>query len=318
MIERVIVTGGAGFIGSSLVDDLLSSGLYEVTSIDNFDDFYDRKQKESNIALQFRDPNFKFIESDICNFQFLIEELKGDYDTVIHLAAKAGVRKSLESPISYQNVNVVGLQTILEISKLKRVKHFVFASSSSVYGLNNTFPWNENISNLIPISPYAASKISGEWLGKCHSALFNMNFIALRFFTVFGPRQRPDLAINSFVTAIQNNTPIKMYGDGSTSRDYTFINDTVTGIRSAMNYKSSKFEIFNLGNSYSIKLCELVATIEDVLGKTAIIDYLPEQIGDVPHTLADISKAQTLLNYHPKITLKEGILQFIEWKNCHR
>jgi UDP-glucuronate 4-epimerase len=314
MKERVIVTGGAGFIGSHLIDDLLVSGLYEVTCIDNFDGFYDRALKESNIAVHHANPNFCFIETDIVNFQFLNEKLIGNYDTIIHLAAKAGVRPSLEDPIGYQIVNIVGLQTMLEISKIKNVKQFVFASSSSVYGINQSFPWKETITDLIPISPYAASKISGEWLGKCHSSLFETNFIGLRFFTVFGPRQRPDLAINKFVTAIKNQTPIKMYGDGSTSRDYTFVKDTVAGIRAAMEYKSSKFEIFNLGNSYPVKLIELIESIEDVLGKKAIIDRLPEQIGDVPHTLADISKAKLLLNYSPKTSLTEGLNQFIKWK----
>ena len=314
MKERVIVTGGAGFIGSHLIDDLLASGQYEVTCIDNFDGFYNRALKEANIALHFADPNFKLIEADICNFQFLNDELNGAYDIIIHLAAKAGVRPSLEDPIGYQIANVVGLQTLLEISKIKNVKQFVFASSSSVYGINDSFPWNETITDLIPISPYAASKISGEWLGKCHASLFKTNFIGLRFFTVYGPRQRPDLAINKFVTAIKNQTPIQMYGDGSTSRDYTFVKDTVAGIRAAMEYKSSKFEIFNLGNSYPVKLIELIESIENVLGKKAIIDSLPEQIGDVPHTLADISKAKVFLNYSPKTSLTEGLKQFIEWK----
>jgi UDP-glucuronate 4-epimerase len=317
MIEKVIITGGAGFIGSHLIDALLSTGLYHVTCVDNFDNFYDRKLKEDNIAAHFNNPNFKLIEADICDYHRLDQELNDSYNTCIHLAAKAGVRPSMENPISYQMVNVVGLQTILEISRLRGVKQFVFASSSSVYGINKSFPWNENIADLMPISPYASSKIAGEWIGRSQEIFSELNFIALRFFTVFGPRQRPDLAINKFVTAIQNGIPIQMYGNGSTSRDYTFVKDIVQGIQSAMHYNLSKFEIFNLGNSYPIQLLDLIKTIEEVLDKKSIIQRFPEQSGDVPHTLADIRKAKSLLNYSPKTTLKEGLIQFIEWKRNH-
>ena len=314
MKNRIIVTGGAGFIGSNLIDELLLTGKYEVTCIDNFDNFYDRKLKELNITSHLKDPNYKLIDADICDFNRLNNELKGNFDSIVHLAAKAGVRPSLEHPISYQQVNVVGLQTILELAKIKGINQFVFASSSSVYGVNKRFPWDEQIHDLQPISPYATSKIAGEWLGRCHAALTDMNFVALRFFTVFGPRQRPDLAINKFVSSIQKGIPIEMYGNGSTSRDYTFVKDIVAGITAAITYNDSKFEVFNIGNSYPIKLSELIATIEEVLGMKAIIKVMPEQIGDVPHTLADISKAKLLLNYSPKISLKDGLKQFIEWR----
>jgi len=214
--------------------------------------------------------------------------------------------------MAYQQVNVIGLQNLLDFAKQKEIKQFVFASSSSVYGLNDHFPWKED-ERLLPVSPYAMTKQAGEMLGHVYSKLFDIRFIALRIFTAYGPAQRPDLAIHKFIKAILKGEPITMYGDGSTSRDYTFVDDIVSGILSAVRYDQTNFEIINLGNNYSISLNELIKEIEEVTGKQAIIEQLPEQAGDVPKTFADISKAKKLLGYDPQTKLKEGIKSFYEW-----
>jgi UDP-glucuronate 4-epimerase len=210
-------------------------------------------------------------------------------------------------------VNVVGLQNILVIAKQKSVKQFVFGSSSSVYGVNPNIPWKEDDKDLMPVSPYAASKIAGEWLGKAYSQLYDMRFIALRFFTVYGPGQRPDLAINNFTHKILNEEPINFFGDGNTLRDYTYVNDIVKGIVSAMHYDKTGFEIINLGNNTPVTLSHLVSTLEKIVNKKAILNRLPEQPGDVPLTCADISKAQQLLNYDPKTKLEDGLEKFLNW-----
>ena len=233
-------------------------------------------------------------------------------DAILHLAAKAGVRPSIENPASYQQANVVGSQNLLEFAVSKNIPHFVFASSSSVYGINDHFPWKED-EELIPISPYASTKLAGEHLGKTYSEQHNIRFIALRFFTVYGPGQRPDLAIHKFTKAIFNEEPLTVYGDGSTSRDYTYVGDTVNGILAALEYQGSNFEIINLGNHYSIPLLELIRAVEKALGKKAELQYGPEQPGDVPKTYADISKAQQLLGYNPSTTLEVGLAHFVQW-----
>ena len=315
--KNILITGGAGFIGSHLIDFLLSDDNYRITCVDNFDNFYDPELKRKNIELHINNADFKLIEADITD-KNLFEKLNEHYDIVVHLAAKAGVRPSIKDPMLYQHVNVVGLQNILEIAKQKSVKQFVFGSSSSVYGINPNYPWKESDTDLMPVSPYASSKIAGEWLGKTYSQLYGMRFIALRFFTVYGPRQRPDLAINNFTRKINNGEPINFFGDGNTLRDYTFVKDTVTGILAAMHYDKSIFEIINLGNNNPVTLSQLVSTIENVLNKKAILNKLPEQQGDVPVTCADISKAQQLLNYNPQIKLEDGLKQFISWVNFWR
>lgn len=313
-MKKIIVSGGAGFIGSHLVDALLQNPNLQVTCIDNFDTFYHESLKRKNIENHLTNTNYRLIEADICDFQFLDEHLDNHYDCIIHLAAKAGVRPSLEDPMDYQRVNVVGTQSMLEIARNKSVKKFVFASSSSVYGINENFPWSEDILDLKPISPYASSKIAGEWLGKCYSEVYKMSFTALRFFTVYGPRQRPDLAINKFISLIQNNKPITLFGNGSTSRDYTFIDDIIQGILKAIEYNDKMFDIFNLGNSYPIQLSEMLLTLEAAIGGKAKIIYEPDQVGDVPATLADISKSHKILGYQPTTSFMSGIEQFIKWK----
>ncbi len=309
---EIIVTGGAGFIGSHFVEKLLENN-YKVTVIDNFDSFYSKDAKLKNIASFINNPQVTFIEGDILDSNMLTERLTGKYEAIVHLAAKAGVRPSIQNPVAYQDVNVKGTQNMLELAKQKNIKQFIFASSSSVYGINNNFPWKESDTVLNPISPYASTKISGELLGHVYCHLYNIRFIALRFFTVFGPRQRPDLAIHLFSKKILNDESINFFGDGSTRRDYTYIADTVQGIYNALHYTRTQYEVFNLGNHQTVSLSEMIATLEDVMEKKAVIQQLPEQMGDVPITYADISKAQLLLNYMPKVNFKEGVINFKKW-----
>lgn len=318
-MQHYLITGGAGFIGSNLVKALLEGpGDIKITCLDNFDPFYPRKIKESNLAPFMENPSFKLIEADLAKLtgQELDRRLPGDIEVIIHLAAKAGVRPSIENPLAYQEANVLGLQNLLEFAKLRGIKQFIFSSSSSVYGINDHFPWHEE-EKLMPISPYAMTKLAGEMLGHVYHKLFGMRFIALRFFTVYGPGQRPDLAIHKFTRAILEGRAITMYGDGTTSRDYTFVDDTVQGIISAIQYDQSGFEIINLGNHYTVSLIDLVRGIEEVTGKKAIVKHLPEQPGDVPRTYADISKAKRLLGYDPKTGIEEGLRKFHDWYLRH-
>ena len=310
--KNILITGGAGFIGSHLIDSLMATNEYAITCVDNFDNFYDPLLKRKNIEPHINNSNFKLIEADITD-KSLSEKLDGDYDIIVHLAAKAGVRPSIKDPVLYQYVNVVGLQNILEIAKQKTVRQFVFASSSSVYGVNPNIPWKESDKELMPVSPYASSKIAGEWLGKTYCQLYDIRFIALRFFTVYGPRQRPDLAINNFTHKILNEEPINFFGEGNTLRDYTYVKDIVEGIRAAMQYDKTGYEIINIGNNKPVTLSQLVSALEGILNKKAILNKLPEQQGDVPLTCADISKAQQLLNYDPQTKLEEGLQKFVNW-----
>lgn len=317
--KHYLVTGGAGFIGSHLVNALLEDKETRITIIDNFDPFYPRQVKlintegyEKHQSILVIDRNIEDLSSE--ELQIILPQ---KVDVIIHLAARAGVRPSITNPLAYQRTNVLGTQMLLDYAKDTSVKQFVFASSSSVYGVNQNLPWKEN-EQLQPISPYAMTKLSGEGAGHVFSHLHGIRFIALRFFTVYGPAQRPDLAIHKFVKTILQDKPIPLYGDGSTSRDYTYVDDIVKGILAAISYKESMFEIINLGNNYSVPLNELIRNIEEVIGKKAIIDKQPEQAGDVPHTFADISKAQRLLNYHPSTQLKTGLENFYKWFLEHR
>ncbi len=312
MSKKAIVTGGAGFIGSHLVDGLVAAG-WHVTVVDNFDPFYEESIKRTNVASYIDHPNTRLVEVDIRDYAALEEALTDKYDAIVHLAAKAGVRPSILDPVLYQSVNVLGTQNLLELSKKLEIKQFVFASSSSVYGVNPEVPWSEDDYVLQPISPYASSKISGELLGHVYSKLYGIRFIGLRFFTVCGPRQRPDLAIHKFAKKIMNGVEIPVFGDGTTRRDYTYVKDTVAGIMSAMSYEDSPYEIINLGNNRTITLTEMIETIENSFGKKAIINRLPMQPGDVPKTFANISKAQKLLNYNPTTPFETGIDLFRDW-----
>jgi UDP-glucuronate 4-epimerase len=315
MRQHYLITGGAGFIGSNLIRHLLQENREcVITTIDDFDPFYARKIKELNISGFVNDPAVRLLDIDLAKAEgkTLAQQIQEPVDVIVHLAAKAGVRPSILDPVSYQQANVVGLQNLLDFAKENNCRQFVFASSSSVYGINDHYPWKED-EQLMPISPYAMTKLAGEMLGHVYTNLFKLRFIALRFFTVYGPGQRPDLAIHKFTKSILNNKPITMYGDGSTSRDYTFINDTIQGIVGAMKYNKTDFEVINLGNNYSVSLTELINAIEKVVGKKAMIDQYPEQPGDVPKTFADISKAKKLLGYQPTVKLDEGLKRFYEW-----
>lgn len=313
--KRILITGSAGFIGSNLTNSLLRRGNVQVIGLDNFDDFYSREQKEKNMSSFISNVDFSFVEGDIRNMNDLLA--LSEIDVIIHLAAKAGVRPSIQNPILYQDVNVSGTQNLLEFARKRNIKQFLFGSSSSVYGINENVPWDEE-EKLMPISPYASTKLSCEMLGHVYSHLYGIRFLALRFFTVYGPAQRPDLAIHKFFNSISKGQAIPVFGDGSTSRDYTFVEDTIQGIVAAIDYDQSDFEIINLGNHQTVTLSELIHAIEKICGKQANIDRLPEQPGDVPQTYANISKAQKLLNYHPKTELETGLLRFYEWYNDQR
>jgi UDP-glucuronate 4-epimerase len=309
---RVLVTGGAGFIGSHLVDALLREGL-EVTVLDNFDAFYARELKEANTRQHSHYSNYRFIEGDIRNVTEDPARVRQPYDAIVHLAAKAGVRPSIDDPLTYQDVNVRGTQTLLEMARQLKIPRFVFASSSSVYGVNPRVPWNEDDAVLLPISPYASTKVSGELLGHVYSHLYGIQFIALRFFTVYGPRQRPDLAIHKFARLLSEGKPIPVFGDGGTRRDYTFIDDIVSGIRQALFYEGSRYEVINLGNNQTVTLIEMIRELEHALGVEARLNWLPAQAGDVPQTWANVEKARTLLGYEPTTAFSDGISRFTEW-----
>lgn len=313
-MKSALVTGGAGFIGSHLVDRLLAEGWF-VTVVDNFDPFYDPVIKRRNIAPHLEYKNYKLVEADIRDLETLRERLKNDYDVIVHLAAKAGVRPSIKDPVTYQEVNVRGTQNLLELAREWGTKQFIFASSSSVYGVNTNVPWREDDCVLMPISPYAATKVAGELLGHVYSHLYGIRFVALRFFTVYGARQRPDLAIHKFARLMLKGEPVPLYGNGSSRRDYTYIDDIIQGVRAAMNYSKTQYEVINLGNNRTVSLMELIRTLEEVLGVTAKLEYLPPQPGDVPQTWADVEKAGRLLDYKPMTLLESGLIKFWKWMN---
>ncbi len=313
--RNILVTGGAGFIGSSLIDVLIRDSNNIITCLDNFDPFYNPQIKKNNINSHLKKPNYKLVQVDICNYKDIKSKLTGNFDAIIHLAAKVGVKPSLKEPILYTEVNINGTQNLLELAKEVRCKQFIFGSSSSVYGVNSHTPWSEDDYVLKPISPYASTKISGELLGNVYSHLYGIQFIGLRFFSVYGPRQRPDLVIHKFTKSILEDKPISVYGNGKTKRDYTYIDDIVSGIISSLNYSGSGYEIINLGNNKPVELFELIQLLERVLVKKAKINKLPEQAGDVSITFADIRKAKKLLKYQPKTSLKDGIKNFVDWFN---
>lgn len=310
---NIIITGGAGFIGSHLAEKLLNLGNL-VVCIDNFDNFYNPELKRKNISSLLLNKNFILQQLDIRDFQQIKECFKNfDVDLVIHLAAKAGVRPSIQDPLGYFNTNVMGTLNILEAMRLNRINKMIFASSSSVYGNNSKVPFAENDQTDFPISPYASTKKSAESLCYTYHHLYNFKIFCLRLFTVYGPRQRPDLAIHKFTNSIINNEPITIYGNGYSARDYTYIDDIINGFEMAINYLDG-FEIINLGESRTITLNRMVETLENELGKKAQKIYLPDQPGDVKVTYADISKARKILNYRPTWEFEKGIKKFIEWK----
>lgn len=312
--STILVTGCAGFIGSHLAEFLLAEG-HAVVGIDSFDAFYDRSIKEQNLAGLLNQNRFKFYEKDIADAAFWAD-FSENVEVVVHLAAKAGVRPSLENPLDYINTNINGTQLLLDWMVRTDVKKLAFASSSSVYGNNEKVPFSENDSVDNPISPYAFTKKSGELLNHTYHHLYGLDIINLRFFTVYGERQRPDLAIHKFTKLMLAQQPISMYGTGSTARDYTYVADTVQGIVEAVNYlrqHQNVFDIINLGNSSPVTLQQLVDILYELTEQTPQIQYLPMQPGDVERTCADVQKAKQVLGYNPQTPLREGLQRFVNW-----
>ena len=311
---NILVTGGAGFIGSNLVDSLLADG-HNVFIVDNFNDYYHTQIKEQNIHDNLNNKNCTLCRCDICDINQIDKIfLSNKIDVVVHLSARVGVRQSLENPKDYIETNIIGTVNILEEMKKHNVKKLVFASSSSVYGNCQADVFTEDLKVAEPISPYGAAKSACEQIIYTYHHLYNINAVILRFFPVYGPRQHLDFAIYKFVDKIEKNEPIEMYGDGTTQCDYTFVDDIVSGIKSAITYNKTGYEIINLGGGESISLKGVIQTIEQVLGKSAIIKQKPMQRVDINKTVCDWSKAHRLLNYTPKTTFKQGIQKFVEWK----
>ncbi len=315
---NLLVTGGAGFIGSHVCERLLKDG-HSVCAFDDLNPFYDPAIKQRNIGhLQSLAKPFTFVDGDLTERADLDEVFDGgNFDQVIHLAARAGVRPSLQEPALYQRVNVEGTVNVLEAAREVGVKKVTIASSSSVYGTNSKVPFNEADPILHAISPYAASKLACEALGHVYHHVYGMDVAMLRFFTVYGPRQRPDLAIHKFAKLIDAGKPIPVFGDGSAARDYTYVDDTVSGVL-ACTTREFGYEIFNLGESETVELSTLIELLEKALGREAIIDRQPNQPGDVPITYADIAKAREKLDYHPRIKIEQGIPLFVEWFREHQ
>jgi len=313
-MKNLLVTGGAGFIGSHFVDRLLATDVERVVVVDDFNNFYDPTIKHDNIRNHLKDPRYSIWEVDIRD-RVALEPLfeQANFDCVVHLAARAGVRPSLSEPQLYTETNINGTLNLLELARQHGIKQFVFGSSSSVYGINAKVPFSEDDPIRQPISPYAATKGAGELLCHTYSHLYGLRCVCLRFFTVYGPRQRPDLAIHKFAKLISQGKPIPVFGDGKTRRDYTYVDDIIDGLMAAIDYDQSSYEVINLGESRTVELNELISLLEKELDTQATIDRQPPQPGDVPQTFADISKARALLGYNPKTPIEEGLRRFVEW-----
>lgn len=316
-METILVTGGAGFIGSHLVQALLTLGM-NVIIVDNFNEFYSSQIKKNNVKEVLQSVpererrNLRVMEQDILDLSadtFPVSKI----DAVVHFAAMAGVRPSIRNPRLYQEVNVVGTQNVLDLTRDLGAENFILISSSSVYGINPNVPWTERDSVLEPISPYAASKVSCEFLCSVYHHLYKISCTALRLFTVYGPRQRPDLAISKFIARAYDGGVVKLFGDGSSARDYTFVTDIVSGILSALKRDDGGYEVINLGNAAPVTLLDLVRTVESVTGRTLNICHVEVQPGDVPQTYADLTKARNLLQYEPKVSLYDGVKFQVEW-----
>jgi UDP-glucuronate 4-epimerase len=312
MAMHALITGGAGFIGSHLVESLLDEG-WRVTVIDNFDPAYDPAVKRRNLARCFDAPGFILVEADITDGAGLLAQWPTGVDVLVHLAARTGIGPSVRDPLAYSATNIIGTHHVLECARRHGIAQVILASSSSVYGVNPRLPWREDDPVLQPISPYAATKVSGEMLGHVYSRLYGLRVLALRFFTVYGPRQRPDLAVHKFARLLRAGRPIPVYGDGSARRDHTYVGDIVQGIRAAMACKASPYEVINLGSDHPLTLLEMIAALEEALGVTAQLDFQPAQPGDAPHTWADISTARRLLGYAPRTSFPDGLAAFVDW-----
>ena len=320
MATRILVTGAAGFIGSLLTERLLDTGA-TVIGVDNFDPFYDPAEKRQNLETARSHEGFRLVEADCADLEGLEAALDGqELDVMVHLAAKAGVRPSIEDPMAYARANLTATQAMLELARKREVRRFIFGGSSSVYGNNRKVPFSEDDPVDHPISPYAATKRSCELLCHTYHHLYDMAVLSLRFFTVYGPRQRPDLAIRKFGTLMLRGEPIPMFGDGTTERDYTWVDDILDGVTAAIDRTAthpSEFEIINLGGSRTTSLSRLIALIADALDVEPEIERLPLQPGDVERTYADVEKAGRLLGYSPSTPIEEGIPRFAEWITNH-
>lgn len=314
MGKNILITGGAGFIGSTLADKLIKEGN-KIFVIDNFNDYYDVNLKENNVKVNENNDNYKLYRGDICDRELVKQIFENDnIDVVVHIAARAGVRPSLEDPLEYVRSNIDGTINILENMRKNGCKKIVFASSSSIYGNCKADKFSEDLKVTEPISPYAATKSACEQFLYTYSKLYGFDVVCLRFFTVYGPKQRPDLAIRKFIELIEQDKPIPVYGDGTTMRDYTYIDDIIQGVCAAIEYDKTPYEIINIGGGSPVTLTEMIETIEKVLGKKAQIDRLPMQLGDVDKTVSDITKARKLLNYNPTTSFEDGIRKFVEWR----
>jgi len=308
---KVIVTGCAGFVGSHLTEKLLAEG-WQVLGIDNFDDFYDPQVKRRNIRACLESDRFEILEADIRDVAAMEKALADGADVIVHLAARAGVRPSIEKPLLYADVNVNGTINLLEAAKKQSIDKFIFGSSSSVYGNNKKVPFSEDDNVDFPISPYAATKKAGELICHTYHHLYGIDITCLRFFTVYGPRQRPDLAIHKFARLIEQDKPIPVYGDGSMMRDFTYIDDIIDGTMAAVR-SCEGFKIYNLGESRPVSVNDLIVQIERALGKQAVKEYQPPQAGDVERTYADVTKAVGQLGYNPSTSLEVGLQKFVTW-----
>ncbi len=321
--KRILLTGGAGFIGSHVAEALLRRGV-ELAIVDDLDDFYDPQRKRANLDEIRRQGTYAFFHSDVCDRDALgriFAEFRPD--AVVHLAARAGVRPSIEQPLLYERVNVGGTSNLLEVCRLHQTSKLVFGSSSSIYGASSRAPFSEDQVELRPLSPYAATKIAGEALAYTYAHLFGIAVVCLRFFTVYGPRQRPDLAIHKFTALMEAGKPIPVFGDGTSGRDYTYIDDIVAGVLASITFQPASaagapFEVLNLGNSHPVTLNELIALLEHATGRKAVRQALPFQPGDVPLTWADVSKAGRLLGYKPATPIEQGLAKFVAWFRSRR
>jgi UDP-glucuronate 4-epimerase len=308
---KALVTGAAGFIGSHLSERLLRDG-WTVTGVDNFDTFYDPRVKRRNLAGCQSNGNFRLVEADIRDKAALEKAMEGDTDVIVHLAARAGVRPSIAEPVLYMDVNIHGTVALLEVARQRHIGRFVFASSSSVYGNNEKVPFSEEDNVDFPISPYAATKKAGELICHTYHHLYGIAVNCLRFFTVYGPRQRPDLAIHKFARLIEAGEPIPIFGDGTMMRDFTYIDDIIDGVMAAID-RCTDYQIYNLGESQPISVTDLIMELENALGKKALRKYLAPQPGDVERTYADVTKAEIQLGYRPSTSIQAGLARFVAW-----
>lgn len=311
-MEALLVTGGAGFIGSNLTDTLLDQG-YKVIAVDNFDDFYDPAIKRSNISQTLTRPGYTFIEADVCHTDFLLKVLPVGISAIIHLAAKAGVRNSIQYPAGYEENNTRSLSKAIELAVKLNINRFIFTSSSSIYGNSKLVPFHEDQTGLVPLNPYATSKLQSEEIGKKCSKEHDLNFISLRLFSVYGPRLRPDLMMTNIAKSIYSGKPLKIFGNGSVVRDFTHVSDITNGIINSMSYSGKKYDLFNLGYGSPVSLMDIIGIFEDITGEKIRLEFSNAIKGESDITWADNTKAKKLLNFSPKTSLHDGVKDFLKW-----